>query len=62
LPAVLQMLEAQNGQDALFSLQFKTHPAPAARIEQLDQLMGSSFDALPHVQGKPLKDRLKEFK
>lgn len=62
LPAVLQVLQGQNSQDGDFSLIFKTHPAPAARIEQLDKLMQTRFEAMPRNPGKPLKDRLKEFK
>lgn len=62
LPSVLQVLQGQNSQDGDFSLIFKTHPAPAARIEQLDKLMQTSFEAMPRNPGRPLVDRLKEFK
>jgi beta-barrel assembly-enhancing protease len=61
LPSVLQALQAQNAQDADFALLFKTHPAPAARIEQLNKLMQNKFDGLQGSSGKPIKDRLVEF-
>jgi len=61
LPSVLQMLQAQNGQDNSFSLMFSTHPAPATRLEKLDSLMGTKFDKLPGSAGKPLTARLGEF-
>jgi predicted Zn-dependent protease len=61
LPSVLQMLEAQNGNDNGFSLMFSTHPAPVDRLSQLDALMGSKFDRLPSTQGKPVSARLAEF-
>jgi beta-barrel assembly-enhancing protease len=61
LPAVLQMLEAQSGNDNAFSLMFSTHPSPADRMQQLDSLMGSKFDKLPSSQGKALSARLTEF-
>lgn len=62
LPSVLQVLQSANNQDANFALMFKTHPTPAARLEKLDSLMQTKFDALSHNQGKPLVERLKEFK
>lgn len=62
LPSVLQMLEGKSGSDASFSLLFATHPTPVSRLEQLDKLMESKFDALPHVQGKQVSDRLREFR
>jgi beta-barrel assembly-enhancing protease len=61
LPSVLQMLEAQNGNDNSFSLMFSTHPAPADRLRQLDGLMGAKFDKLPSAQGKVVSARLTEF-
>lgn len=61
LPAVLQALQAQNGQDAEFALLFKTHPAPAARIDMLNKLMQNRFDGLQGSSGKPIMDRLGEF-
>lgn len=62
LPAVLQTLQAQNAGDDNFSLLFKTHPAPGARIAMLDTLMKDRLDALPAFAGKPLNARLAEFR
>lgn len=53
LPSVLQALQAKNAEDDNFSLMFKTHPTPAARIEILDSLMKNKFDGLPAYVGKP---------
>ena len=61
LPAVLQVLQGESSQDAGFALMFETHPAPADRIGRLDALMQGRFDGLQGSQGKPLKERLKEF-
>ncbi|WP_158598018.1 M48 family metallopeptidase [Noviherbaspirillum saxi] len=62
LPSVLQTLQAQNPGDGEFSLLFKTHPAPSARIDMLDRLMQDRFDSLPASQGQPLTVRLGEFR
>ncbi|TFW06484.1 peptidase, partial [Oxalobacteraceae bacterium OM1] len=61
LPAVLQMLEAQNPNDGGFSLLFRTHPQPAARLELLDRTMRDRFDAVAGASGKPVKERVAEF-
>lgn len=61
LPAVLQVLQGESAQDGAFTLMFKTHPAPADRIGRLDTLMQGRFDSMPASQGKPIRDRLKEF-
>jgi beta-barrel assembly-enhancing protease len=61
LPAVLQVLQGESSQDSAFALMFKTHPAPAERIGRLDALIQRRFDDLPANQGKPFRDRLKEF-
>jgi predicted Zn-dependent protease len=61
LPAVLQMLHAQSAGDDNFSLLFKTHPAPEARIDMLDKLMGGRFDAVSGAIGWAMDRRLKEF-
>jgi predicted Zn-dependent protease len=61
LPSVLQLLEAQNGNDNGFSLMFSTHPAPVDRLSQLETAMGSNFDKLPSSPGKPVSARLAEF-
>ncbi len=62
LPAVLQDLQGQSSQDSHFSLMFKTHPAPAARIDRLEQLMQTRFDGWSGNPGKPLKERAREFR
>jgi len=62
LPSVLQMLQRQSGGDGNFSLLFKTHPVPAARVEMLDRLMKDRFDALNGVEGQALSARMTEFK
>lgn len=61
LPSVLQMLESHSGSEGAFSLLFKTHPSPAARIQELDQRMGGSLDGLRVIQGKAVAARLPEF-
>lgn len=61
LPAVLQYLQEQSGQDNNFSLIMKTHPAPAKRLDQLDKLMRNQFDSSNGVSGPPLAQRIKEF-
>lgn len=61
LPAVLQMLHGQSAQDNHFSLLFKTHPAPGARIDLLETSMENRFDALSGSMGLPLDRRLREF-
>jgi len=45
LPAVLQTLQSLNAKDSKLALMFKTHPAPADRLGQLDQLMTGRFDS-----------------
>ncbi|KRB66360.1 M48 family metallopeptidase [Noviherbaspirillum sp. Root189] len=62
LPAVLQTLQAQSASDGEFSLLFKTHPAPAARIGMLDRLMRDRFDTLPGSLGQPVSVRLADFR
>lgn len=52
LPAVLLTLDGLNPQDAGLALMFKTHPAPAARLDLLDKLMAPSLDryaSQPHL-------------
>lgn len=44
LPAVLQTLEAINPQDSSLALMFKTHPAPAERLEALEKTMQPTLD------------------
>lgn len=62
LPSVLQMLRAHNAGDADFGLLFRTHPHPATRIDLLDRLMNSRFDAMPGSLGQGLHTRLGEFR
>jgi predicted Zn-dependent protease len=38
LPAMLQTLQAMNAQDSGLALMFKTHPAPAERLDALDKM------------------------
>jgi len=38
LPAVLQALQAMNPEDSSLALMFKTHPAPAERLEALEKM------------------------
>jgi predicted Zn-dependent protease len=44
LPAVLQMLQAMNPQDSGLALLFATHPAPDARLDTLERVMGARLD------------------
>jgi len=45
LPSVLQTLQAMNPQDSGLALMFKTHPAPAARLDALSERMQPTLDA-----------------
>jgi beta-barrel assembly-enhancing protease len=38
LPAVLQTLQAMNPEDSGLALMFKTHPAPAERLDALERM------------------------
>jgi predicted Zn-dependent protease len=44
LPAVLQTLQAMNAQDSALALMFKTHPAPAERLDALSEKMQPTLD------------------
>ena len=44
LPAVLQTLESMNPQDSGLALMFKTHPAPAERLDALEKTMQPTLD------------------
>jgi predicted Zn-dependent protease len=55
LPAVLQTLQAMNPQDSGLALMFKTHPAPAERLDALSEKMQSILDA--HAGQPNLADR-----
>lgn len=55
LPSVLQTLQAMNAQDSGLALMFKTHPAPAARLDALSERMQPTLD---RYAGQPqLADR-----
>src|SRR3989442_1696480 len=45
LPAVLQTLQAMNAEDSAVALMFKTHPAPAERLDALGEKMQPTLDA-----------------
>jgi len=45
LPSVLQTLQAMNAQDSALALMFKTHPAPAERLDSLGEKMQPLLDA-----------------
>lgn len=51
LPAVLQTLGAMNPQDGALAFMFKTHPAPAKRLERLSPLLDrlEPYAAQPQV-------------
>lgn len=53
LPAVLQTLQAMNPEDSGLALMFKTHPAPAARLDALEKMQPTldAYAGLPqHAQ------------
>ena len=61
LPAVLQTLQAMNAQDSGLALMFKTHPAPADRLDQLSEKMQPTLDA--YASQPQLAERFRaEFK
>jgi predicted Zn-dependent protease len=45
LPAVLQTLQAMSAEDSAVALVFKTHPAPAERLDALGEKMQPTLDA-----------------
>lgn len=45
LPVVLQTLQSINPEDSAVALMFKTHPAPAERLDALEQRMLPTLDA-----------------
>lgn len=61
LPAVIQTLQSQSGQDSNFSLMFETHPSPADRLDSLDKAMRNRFESTNGSQGRPFNERFKEF-
>ena len=44
LPTVLQTLQAMSAQDSALALMFKTHPAPAERLDALAEKMQPVLD------------------
>jgi len=44
LPSVLQTLQAMNAQDSALALMFKTHPAPAERLDTISSKMQPVLD------------------
>ena len=59
LPAVLQTLQAMNPQDSGLALMFKTHPAPAERLDALGEKMQPTLDA--HSDQPQLAERFRSF-
>jgi len=51
LPSVLQTLQAMNPQDSGLALMFKTHPAPAERLDALEKLQDllDAYTAQPQL-------------
>jgi beta-barrel assembly-enhancing protease len=60
LPAVLQTLQAMNPQDSSLALMFKTHPAPAERLDALSEKMQPTLDA--HAGQPQLAERFSSFR
>jgi beta-barrel assembly-enhancing protease len=55
LPAVLQTLQGMNPEDSGLALMFSTHPAPGARLDELERVMTTKLD---RFAGQPqLADR-----
>lgn len=52
LPAVLQTLQAMNAQDSALALMFKTHPAPAERLDALSRMQAilDAYSAQPQLR------------
>jgi predicted Zn-dependent protease len=44
LPAVLQTLQSMNPEDSGLALMFSTHPAPGARLDELERVMATRLD------------------
>ena len=54
LPAVLQSLQAMNAQDSGLALMFKTHPAPAERLDALNAMQATldRYSSQPQLAGR----------
>ncbi len=52
LPAVLQTLQAMNAKDSALALMFKTHPAPAERLDALGRMQDllDAYSAQPQLR------------
>ncbi len=52
LPAVLQTLQAMNAADSALALMFKTHPAPAERLDALGRMQSvlDAYSAQPQLR------------
>ena len=52
LPAVLQTLQAMNAKDSALALMFKTHPAPAERLDALGHMQDllDAYSAQPQLR------------
>jgi predicted Zn-dependent protease len=61
LPAVLQTLQGMNPEDSGLALMFKTHPAPAERLEALDkmQLTLERYGSQPQLSDRFAAEALK---
>lgn len=55
LPGVLQTLQAMNAEDSGLALMFKTHPAPAERLDALGEKMQPTLDR--YARQPPLAER-----
>jgi len=58
LPAVLQTLDSMNAQDSSLALMFKTHPAPAKRLQLLDEAMTGKME--PYASQPQVVERLQK--
>jgi predicted Zn-dependent protease len=58
LPSVLQQLRTAAPDNPLFSLSLRTHPAPQARLDRLEDAMASRLDGFSGQPRVPLSQRL----
>ena len=59
LPGVLQTLQGMNPEDSSLALMFKTHPAPAERLDALGEKMQPTLDA--YAGQLQLAERFRSF-
>ena len=57
LPAVLQSLQAMNPEDSGLALMFKTHPAPAERLEALEKMQATLTGLVASTAKRPKKKK-----